>query len=113
MQKMGVASCLIMAAHYAKGHDCTPLLAQHARNDGVQRPLSRRDRVRMPWDQLEARAAVVQQHAAFRRKNAAAEGKKERVDQGNRVAIAINYAKVSRVLVLDTEARGRLGCPLQ
>src|SRR6266571_123148 len=67
MEKVGVASCLIMAAHYVEGHDRTPLLAQHARDDCMQRPLSRRDRVRMPRDQPEARAAVVQQHAAFRR----------------------------------------------
>src|SRR5690242_8624130 len=79
VEKMGLPNSLIMAAHNAEGHDCTTVLAQHAGNDRVQRPLPGRDCVRMACDELKARAAVVQQHAAFRRKDSAAEGEKEGV----------------------------------
>src|ERR1051325_3354544 len=79
MQKMSVAGGLVMAPDDTKRHYCTPILAQHAGNDRVQRPLPRRDRVRMPGDELETGASVLQQHPTFRCDDAAAKGSEKRV----------------------------------
>ena len=48
----------------------------------------------------EHRAAAVQQHAAFGRQDAAAELVEQRVDEGDRVAVAVDDAEIDRVLVL-------------
>ena len=56
---------LIEAAHYAKG-DAYPIPFHESRNDGVQRPLSRFQRVGMILFQSKERATVVQHEAVPR-----------------------------------------------
>src|SRR6266446_4222993 len=109
MQKMGMPSCLVVTAHHSERHDGVPVLAQHARNDRVHRPLSRRDRIRMTGNKAEPSAPVVQQHASPRHDNAGSEERKERVDERYGVAVAVDDAEVSCVLMLGSAPIG--GCP--
>src|SRR3546814_7855544 len=68
-----VAAGLVGAAHDAEGHHHALALGHHARNDGVHRPLARRNAVRMVRVEREGHAAVLQQDAALGAGDAAAE----------------------------------------
>ena len=98
---MGVADRLIMPAHHSERHDRAPVFDQHPRNDRVERPLARRDRIRMSRDRPETGAAVVQQHAAFRRQNSRTERREQRIDERTGVAVSVDGAEIDRVLMLD------------
>ena len=54
MQKMSVTGRLVMSPYHPKRHDRISVFAQHAGNDGVQRPLPWRNRVWMAIDKLKA-----------------------------------------------------------
>src|SRR5262249_31636518 len=73
-QYLDMAHRLIVAPHHAERHGRAPILHGHAGNDGVHRPLARRDRVGMAGPHLEAHAAIVEEHARLRRVDARAEG---------------------------------------
>src|SRR5215470_3841072 len=98
---MRVSDRLIMAAHYPEGHYRLAVLHQHSRDDRVERPLARRDCVRMTHDRTEPGAAVVQQHAALWRQNPGPERREKRIDERARIAVSIDGAKVDGVLVFD------------
>src|SRR5205814_1752360 len=101
VNEMRMADRLIVPAHDPEWHYRTTVLDQHARDDRVERPFARRNRVGMAWDRAEPGAAVVQQDAALRRQDPGAKGREQRVDEGAGVALAINRAEIDRILVLD------------
>ena len=116
-----MADRLILAAHDAERHDGAPVLGHETGNQRVQRPLARRDRVRMAWLDAKARPAVVEQHAASRRHHGRTKRVSDRIDQRAGIAITIDHAEVDRVRVhrrtghleisgaIEPDARRRLG----
>src|SRR3546814_4443104 len=89
---------LVLPAHHAEGHLRAAVLRQHRRDDGVHWPLAARDRVGMTFGRTEAQTATVQHDAALRRHDAATEGMEQRIDEGDGVAVTVDYRQIGRVL---------------
>ena len=103
--QVGVAGGLIVPAHHAERHHRASILHHQAGNDGVHRPLAGPERIEVPRLGAKAPAAVVQQHAGLRRIDAATEWVEQRVDQGNRIEVAVDDRDVDGVAVLDIVPR--------
>src|SRR6266542_2883496 len=97
VHKMRMSDCLVLAAHDAERHHRPPVFDEHRRDDRVKWSLPRRNHVRMPFDQAEAGAAVVQQHAALRRHDAGAEGGEQRIDERHCITVAVYCAEIDCV----------------
>jgi hypothetical protein len=109
-EEVGVTGCLIMSTHHTERHHAAPILHHHAGNDGVHRPLVRTERIGMAGLQAEAPATIVQQHAGFRRIQRRAESVEDRVDEGARIAVAIDHGDVDRVAMIgQVEGLARRG----
>src|SRR5260221_8016682 len=100
-EDLDVADRLVVAAHDAERHHRAAVLHGKTRDDRMHRPLARRDRVGMTGHGAEAHAAIMQDDTGFRRVDAAAETGEERVDEGDRVAVAVDDREIGGVLVLD------------
>ena len=96
-EEMRVPGGLELAAHDAERHHRHAFLRQQPWNDGVERPLPPRKFVGMTGGKREAAAAVLQQHAGFRRIDAAAKGREHRVDQRHRIAVPIDDGEIDGV----------------
>ena len=93
-----MAASLEVPAHHAEGHHGVFALPHHAGDDRVHRPLAAGDAVGVVRVDDEARAPVLQHHAG-RRAEARAEGCEQRVDEGDRVALAIHHGEVDGIAV--------------
>src|SRR6516164_8819370 len=110
---MRLPNRLVMPAHDAERHHRAAVLDEHRRDDRVQWPLPRRNRIRVARDRAEARAAVLQQYPTLRRKDAGAEAGEQRVDKGAGVAVSIYDTEVDGVLVLDIRPGGTRECAVE
>src|SRR5262252_222322 len=72
---------LVLAAHHAERHLRAAVPGDQAGNDGVQRPLARRDAVGMTGLDAEAAGAVLQEDARLVGDDCRAEGMRDRVDE--------------------------------
>src|SRR6266853_685945 len=90
---------LIPSAHDSES-DADSVLFHERRNDGVQRPLARRERVRLAWLQAESRAPIVQRKARMGRNESRAEARRQALDQRHDVAVAVDGAYVNGVVPL-------------
>ena len=103
--ELGVDLGLGVAAHRA-GDDPRSGLAvaeEHAGHERVQRPLARREHVRVVRVEREVAAAVLVVDAGLRIDDAGAEAQVVRLDEADRVAVGVDRGEVGRA------AAGRVG----
>ena len=81
---------LVQPAHDAEA-DVHVALLHEGRNDGVERPLARRERVGMVGIHLEQPAAILQREAVIVHHHARAEMLVEALDQRDDVAVAVHH----------------------
>ena len=90
---------LVPSAHDPEG-DPRAVLLHEPRDDRVERPLARRQRVRVVRLEREQRAAVLQHEAGAVRDDAGAEPGVVALDQRHHVAVAIDRRQVDGVVPL-------------
>src|SRR5258708_40321108 len=94
--ELGVSQRLIGAAHNAETDVLRTALHQ-GRNDGVKRPLSARENVRVSRIEREPSTAVLQNKAHALDRNAGAELREHALNPAGDVAVAIDHSQISGV----------------
>ena len=104
--ELRVRLALVPAAHDAEA-DLVVALLHEGRDDGVQRALARRQRVRLVLAQREQAAAVLQHEAGARRHQSRAEAAVVALDERHDVAVLVDDRHVDRVVALRVGDAGQ------
>src|SRR3546814_17571231 len=92
-----MAEGLVLAAHHPERHHHPTVLRQHARQDGMDRPLAGPDRIAARRVDRKAGPAVVEQPTRFLAEQAAAEWAEQPVDEAGRLAVAIDPGQLTGI----------------
>ena len=93
-ENLDVTLRLHVAAHHAVREPRLSLPGDERGNDGVERPLVRRQPVGMAFGQHESGAPVLEHDAGARDDDARSEIAVDRVDEGHHVAVGVGHGQV-------------------